>query len=125
MQRTPFDIPDQMREAADRGVDQAKQAFDRFLDATQDAVAQAETSAKSLREGAADLNRQTLAYVEENVTAAFDLAQKLVRARTVEEVAALQQEYLKRQVAAANEQGKALGEMFARTAQNSAKKPAR
>jgi phasin len=114
MQRTPFDIPDQMREVADRSVDQAKKAFNDFMEATQSAVAKAEGSAKTVREGAVDLSRQALAFVEENVAASFDLAQKLVRARTIEEVAALQKEFLRRQAAAAAEQGKNLGAMMGR-----------
>ena len=112
MQRTPFDIPDQMRDAADKSVEQARRAFDQFIDATQKAVAKAEGSVKSIREGAADVNRQALAFVEENIAASFDLAQKLVRAHTVEEVAAVQQEFLQRQMAAAAEQGKAIGTMM-------------
>jgi phasin len=122
MQRTPFDIPEPMRDIADKSVDQARKAFDQFMDATQKAVAKAEGSAQSLREGAADLNRQTLAYVEENVAASFQLAANLVRARTVEEVAALQQEYLRRQMAAATEQGKSLGGMVSRATQEAVDK---
>lgn len=114
MQRTPFDIPDQMRDVADKSVAEAKKAFDTFIDATQKAVAKAEGSAKSMREGAAEVSRQALAYVEENVAASLDLAQRLVQARTIEEVTALQQEYLRRQLAAAAEQGKSLGEMVGR-----------
>ena len=114
MQRTPFDIPDQMRLAADKSVEQAKKAFDQFMEATQQAVAKAEGTAKSVRDGAAEVNRQTIAFVEENLAASFDLAQNLVRARTVEEVAALQQEFLRRQMAAAAEQGKSLGTMVSR-----------
>ena len=53
MQRTPFDIPDQMRQAADKSVEQAKQAFDQFMEATQKAVAKAEGTAKSVRAGSA------------------------------------------------------------------------
>lgn len=116
MQRTPFDIPDQMRDAADKSVEQARRAFDQFIDATQKAVAKAEGSVKSMREGAADVNRQALAFVEENIAASFELAQKLVRAHTIEEVAAVQQEFLRRQMAAAAEQGKAIGTMMGRTA---------
>jgi len=116
MQRTPFEIPEQMREVADRSVNQAKQAFDQFLDATQKAVAKAEGSARSLTEGAADVNRQAMAFVEENMAASFDMAQRLVRARTVEEVAAIQQEFLSRQMAKVADQGKQLGEMVGRAA---------
>jgi phasin len=118
MQRTPFDIPDQMRDAADKSVGQARRAFDQFIEATQKAVAKAEGSVKSIREGAADMNRQALAYVEENIAASFDLAQKLVRAHTVEEVAAIQQEFLRRQMQAAADQGKALGTMMGRAAKD-------
>jgi phasin len=114
MQRTPFDIPDQMRQAADKSVEQAKKAFENFMDATQQAVAKAEGTAKSVRDSVADANRQAMAFLEDNIAASFDLAQNLVRARTVEEVAALQQEFLRRQMAAAAEQGKNLGSMASR-----------
>ncbi len=114
MQVTPFDIPEQMRDAADKSVNQAKKAFDDFIDATQKAVANTEGSAQSLREGAADVNRQALAYVEENVAASFELAHRLVRARSVEEVAAIQQEFIQRQMRNLTEQGKSLGEMVGR-----------
>jgi phasin len=123
MQRTPFDIPDQMRDAADKSVEQARRAFDQFIDATQKAVAKAEGSVKSMREGAADVNRQALAFVEENIAASFDLAQKLVRAHTIEEVAAVQQEFLQRQMAAAAEQGKAIGTMMGRAAKSAKNRP--
>jgi phasin len=122
MQRTPFDVPDQMRQAADKSVEQAKKAFENFMEATQQAVAKAEGTAKSMRDSAADASRQAMAFVEENIAASFDLAQNLVRARTVEEVAALQQEFLRRQMASAAEQGKNLGAMASRAANDAMEK---
>ncbi len=122
MQPTRFEIPEQMRDVADKSVGQARKAFEQFLDATQKAMANAETSAKSVSEGAADMSRQSLAYVEENIAASFDLAQRLVQARTAEEIAALQQEYLRRQMKAFTEQGQQLGAMATRLAADAAKK---
>jgi phasin len=116
MQFTPFEIPDHMRDAADKSVGQAKKAFDDFIDATQKAVAKAEGSVNTFREGAADANRQALAYLEDNIAASFDLAHRLVRAKSVEEVAVIQQEYIQRQMRGMAEQGKNLGEMMKRTA---------
>lgn len=121
MQRTPFDIPDQMRDAADRTLDQAKKAVGQFMDATQQAVAKAEGSDNAVRGGAGDVQRQAMAYVEENIAAAFDFAGRLVHARTLEEVTALQQEFLQRQAYAAAEQGKTLGAMMGRTAASARK----
>lgn len=122
MPLTPFDIPEQMRDAADKSVEQARKAFDDFIDATQKAVAKAENSAETLRAGAADVNRQALALAEENVAASFDLAHRLVRARTVEEVALIQQEFVQRQMQNLAEQGKNLGEMVGRAAAAAANK---
>lgn len=122
MQPTRFEIPEQMREVADKSVGQARKAFEQFLDATQKAMANAEASAKTVSEGAADMSRQSLAYVEENIAASFDLAQRMVQARTAEEIAALQQEYVRRQMKALTEQGQQLGAMAARLSGDAAKK---
>ena len=122
MQPTRFEIPEQMREVADKSVGEARKAFEQFLNATQKAMATAENSAKSVGEGAADVSRQSLAFVEDNIAASFDLAQRLVQARTVQEIAALQQEYVRRQMKNLTEQGKQLGEMAARAASDAGKK---
>lgn len=122
MQPPRFEIPEQVREVADKSVGQARKAFEQFLDATQKAMATAESSARSATEGVADVSRQSLAFVEENVAASFDLAQRLVQARTPQEIAALQQEYIRRQMKALTDQGKQLGEMAARAASDASKK---
>jgi phasin len=112
--RTPFEIPDQMRDMADKSVEQARKALGQYLDATHEAVAKAEGSARTARDGAAEVSRQALAFVEENVNASFDFAHRIVQARTVEEIAALQKEFLARQMAGLAEQGKSIGEMVGR-----------
>ncbi len=116
MQPKPFEIPDQMRQAADQSVAEARKAFSQFVDATGKAMADAEGAARTIGESASDMSRQSLAFVEENVSRSFDLVQRLVQARTPQEIAALQQEYVQRQMAAIAEQGKALGEMANRAA---------
>ena len=116
MQPTRFEIPEQMRETADRSVDEARKAFDRFLEATLSAMATAEGQARSFSAETADLGRQSLSYAEENITASFDFAKRLVQARTLEEMTALQQEFVRRQVAAVAEQGKDIGERIGKVA---------
>jgi phasin len=118
---TRFEIPEKVREMADKSVDQAKKAVDQFLDATQKAVAVAEGSAKSLRDGAADVNRQALAFIEDNVAASFDFAQRLLQARTVEEMAALQREFVQSQMKTAADQGQQLGQMMGKAASTATK----
>ena len=40
-------------------------------------ISSAEGSARTMREGVADVSRQSLAYVEQNIAASFDLAERL------------------------------------------------
>ena len=77
--KTGFEIPDQMREMADKSVDQARKAFDEYMNATRKAVGSVETTASTVKAGADDLSRTALEYTEEHISAAFDLAS--VRAR--------------------------------------------
>lgn len=115
-QPTQFEIPEQVRDAADQAVGQARKAFEQFLDATHKAVAQVEGSAKTMGNNAADARRQALDYAEENIAASFEVAQKLARARTVEEVLKIQQEYMEKRVASAMAQGQQIGGMVSRAA---------
>ncbi len=124
MNPTRFEIPEQMREMADKSVEQAKKAVDQFLDATTKAVSSAEGSARTLSEGAADVNRQALAFIEDNVAASFNFAQRLVQARTVEEMAALQQEFVQSQMKVAATQGQQLGQMMGKAAGSATKQGA-
>lgn len=114
--KTTFEIPEQMRAFADKSVDQAKKAFDDFMSATAQAVEKSETSAKSIQSGARDVNRQALAFLESNVAASFDFAQQLVRARTVEEIARIQQAFLQKQAEATQGQTRDLAETIGKAA---------
>jgi phasin len=125
MQPTQFEIPEEMRGIAEDTISQARKAIEEFLDATQQAVAGAEGSAKTMGEGVADLSRQSLAFIEQNISASFDLAARLVQVRTIEEMAALQQEFLSNQMAAVAKQGEALGAMAGRAASSMTSRPAK
>lgn len=118
---TPFQIPEQMRHFADSSVEQARSAFNEFVEATQKALSNAEGSARSAQVGAGDAGRQALAFLEENVAATFDHAQKLVRARTLEELGALQRDFIRQQFESLSSQTVALSETF-KTASETARK---
>jgi hypothetical protein len=53
-----------------------------------------------------------LSYTERNVNAAFDLAQKLARAKDPQEALTLQGEYLRTQLAVLQEQAKEFGSVL-------------
>ncbi|MEH0071500.1 TIGR01841 family phasin [Pannonibacter sp. Pt2-lr] len=74
-----------------------------------------------VQSGASDLNRKTLSYAEEHVDAAFRFAQQMVRAKDVEEMMKLQQDYVRRQMEQLGEQARDLSDTATRAAQDAAK----
>jgi phasin len=104
-----YEVPAEMRDFAEKSVEQARKAFDGFIGAAQKAVGTLEGSASTFQANASDVTRKSFAYAEQNVSAAFDLAQKLVRAKDLQEALQLQAEYARSQYAAMQAQLKEVG----------------
>jgi phasin len=118
-----YEIPTEMRDFAEKSVDQARKAFDGFLVAANKAVDTVHGSTSTMQSTASDATKKTLSYAEQNVAAAFEHAQKLVRAADFQEAIQLQTEFARSQFAAMQAQMKELGDMAqsaARTASNQA-----
>jgi phasin len=111
-----FDIPTEMRTFAEKSIEQARQAFDSFITATQEAVNTAETRAASARTGAKDVVDLAMRYSERNIVAAFEFAQRLLHAKDAKEVTAVHGEYVNNQIAALTEQAKELSRQAAKLA---------
>lgn len=116
----PFEVPADMRKFAEQSVEQAREAFDRFVSAAHGALADFEGRAHAARSGAMDVGGRAMSFAERNMAASFDFAQKLVKARDVEEVIRLQTEYVKAQVQTLNEQTKELAEAATKLAKDTA-----
>ncbi|MCX2724039.1 phasin family protein [Roseibium salinum] len=119
--KTGFEVPEQMRDFAEQSVDQARKAFDEFMDATQKAVSKAEDNASAMQAGAADVNKKALTYAEEHVNAAFNFAQQLVKTNNVEDMMKLQQDYLRKQMESLGEQTREFSNTATKRAQEAAK----
>lgn len=112
MANTPtpnYEIPAEMRDFAEKSVEQARKAVDSFLSAARRTADTLEGSANTVQTSAKDMTRRTLGYAEQNLSAAFDHAQRLVRARDVQEAVQLQSEFVRSQFAALQAQMKEFG----------------
>lgn len=105
MTNSQFEITNQMRDFAERSVEQSRKAFEGFLAVAERAV----EAAGAGQGGAKSIGARVLAYTEKNANAAFDVASKLVRTRDPQEALTLQSNYLKGQFAALQTQAKELG----------------
>jgi phasin len=114
-----YEIPAEMRDFAEKSVEQARKAIDGFMGAAQKTVDTFEGSATTVQTSAKDATRKTFSYAEQNIAAAFDLAQKMVRAKDVQEAMQYQAEYVRSQFEAMQNQMKEFGSM----AQTAMKQP--
>ncbi len=116
MSASPFDVPNDLRDFAERSVEQARKAFDGFLSVAQRTAGDATLPGQA---GVKSVAAHVLGYTGQNVNAAFDLANRLVRAKDPQEVFALQSEYLKSQLSNLQTQAKELGVVFQKSMMSS------
>ena len=110
-QATPnFQIPPEMRSFAEQSVEQARKAFDTVMNAAQSAVSSFEGQAAAAQAGAKDVQRKAFAFAEHNVDASFEFAQKLLSAKTGEEMVKMHADYVKSQMETLGEQARELGQ---------------
>lgn len=107
--KTGYDVPPEMREFAEKSVEQARKAIDGFMGAARKTADTIESSASTVQASGKELTQKTFSYAEQNIAAAFDLAQKLVRAKDVQEAVQIQAEFVRSQFAAMQNQMKEFG----------------
>ena len=118
MQYTPeFEIPATVREIAGRSVEQAKDAYGRFVDAAKQAQDMVAKSTDVMTTGAKEMNEKVLTFTETNARAAFEVASRLAQARDVKEVLEIQTQFARSQMEAYAQQAQELARIVAASAQ--------
>ena len=90
MNQPKLEVPAELRELAEKTIEQAERAFEMFFDA-------ASKSVSSVPGPAADISKQALSLTEQNMKTAFEHARKLVHATELEEAMRIQSEFLRTQ----------------------------
>lgn len=113
MTEKPFEIPESMRNVAEQSVNQAKSAYDQFMDASRKAQEMVEQSQGSMLGVAKEIQQKSMAYAAENTQAGFDLAEKLVKAKDFQEAIEIQSSFARQQMEAYSRQAQELTRMMA------------
>ena len=95
-----YEIPTEMRDFAEKSVEQARKAFDGFISAASKAANAAETQAHSAQASSREVAQKAISYTEQNIAASFDYAQKIVRAKSLQDLMQVQAEFVKSQAEA-------------------------
>ncbi len=104
-----FQVPEEMRNMAERSLTQARQALDSFLGATRRTAETMEQTTDKVQAGAKDIAQRTLSAAEQNLRTSLDYAERLVRAKDLQEAVRIQSEFVRTQAEAMQAQMKEFG----------------
>ena len=124
MAKEPFEqfgMPTEMWAFVEQSVTQAKHAFDGFIQAANQAMGQFQGQAQAARGSANEIAQKSMSYAEQNMAAAFEFADRLMKAKDATEVMRLQSDYLGRQMQALSSQIQELGQSAAKMMVDAAK----
>jgi phasin len=105
MVNVPLEIPTELRDFAERSVDQARKAFESFVSAAREAVAAASAASEA---GAGSAGAELIGFAARNVGAGFDFAQGLAQAKDLHEALTLHSAFVKAERSALEAQAGAI-----------------
>jgi phasin len=116
----PFEVPEQVRAFAEKGVSQARENYTKFKDAAETHNSTIEAVFTSATKGATDYSAKLLDIVKANTTAAFDFAQELVSAKSPSQAMELWSSHARKTVETLTAQTKELAELTQKIAAETA-----
>jgi hypothetical protein len=120
MAQTPsFEIPQQLRELAEKNVEQARNAYGQFMDAMVKATGMWMTAMPSneMTSGFKVVQDRAVRFAKQNAEACFALATELTNAKDVPDVLAIQSRYAQTQMQAYALQAQEIGRLMTEAAQ--------
>jgi phasin len=114
-----FEVPEQMRAFAEKGVSQARESYVRLKDAAETQNGAIEAAFSSVSKGAGDYSAKLLDMVKANTEASFDLAQSLVGAKSIPEALEVLTSHARKSVETVTAQTKELVELSQKVATDS------
>jgi phasin len=112
----PFEVPEQMRAFAERGVSQARDNYAKFKDAAESHNGTIEAVFTSATKGASAYSAKLMEFMKANTTSTLDFAQELLGAKTPAEAFELWTTHGRKQVETFAAQAKELGELTQKVA---------
>jgi hypothetical protein len=113
-QNQPFELPKQLRELAEKNVEQARAAYAQFMDAMTQAMSAWSTAPSNvMTSGFRNVQELAIRFAKENAEAGFALAKEFANAKDIQGVITLQSRYAQTQLQSYAHQAQELGRLMA------------
>lgn len=116
-QMPPMEIPEPVRQLAERNVEQSRSAYMQFVEMARRAQDMVTKSSGTMTQTALDIQTKAMRFAEQNVDAGFSLAGELAKARDMKEYFEIQQKHMQSQMQAYANQAQELGRLMTEAAQ--------
>ena len=116
----PFEVPEQMRAFAEKGVSQARDNYAKFKDAAESHNGTIEAVFSSAHKGASEYAAKVMEFVKANTTANLDFAQELLSVKSPSEALELCTAHTRKTFETLQSQAKELAELAQKCAAETA-----
>ena len=106
----PFEVPEQMRAFAEKGVSQARDSYAKFKDVAESHNGTIEAVFTSASKGASEYSAKLMEMMKANTTATLDFAQELLGVKSPSEAVELWTSHARKQYEALTAQAKELAD---------------
>ena len=110
-------VPEAVRQLAEKNVEQARGAYNQFMDMARKAQDMMNQSSGAVAESARDVQSKALGYAEQNMEAGFDFISELSKAKDLKEYMEIQSRHTEKSMKAYSEQAQELGRLMTDVAQ--------
>ena len=112
----PFEVPEQMRAFAEKGVSQARDSYAKFKDVAESSNGTIEAVFTTAGKGASEYSAKLMDIMKTNTTATLDFAQELVAVKSLPQVMELLTAHARKQFETYTAQSKELVELTQKVA---------
>jgi phasin len=116
----PFEVPEQVRAFAEKGVSQAREGYAKFKDAAEAHNGTIEAVFTSVNKGASAYSAKVMEFIKANTSSSLDFAQELFGVKSPAEALELWTSHTKKQLETYTAQAKELAELGQKIATESA-----
>ncbi|GIQ78437.1 phasin [Bradyrhizobium sp. ma5] len=116
----PFEVPEQMRAFAEKGVLQARDSYAKFKDAAETHNSTVEAVFTSMNKGATAYSAKLIEFFKANTTSSLDFAQELFSVKSPTEAVELWTSHTRKQFETYTAQAKELAELGQKVASETA-----
>ena len=122
-EKQTFEIPQQLRELAQKNIEQARTAYGQLMEAmTQAMSAWISAPSEAMTSGFKAVQERAIQFAKENADAGFALANELTKAKDLQDVLRLQSRFAQKQMESYARQAQELGRLMAEATRSASPK---